>query len=175
MKWRFWSTWKVFGSLLLFMGKDMSLAATASRESLVASTNGATIWFFTGVRSHVLLQSTFLIPSFATAFEFTDERFLSCVDPGVDQQMSWSKEGLSTSWFCTDVGFASLMMATAVVDEVSLGSEGTNTSKWTRKGFVHSHEISSHAFFQVIRILGRTWNFRKHCLLELKGHRSSGC
>jgi len=108
---------------LALMSEDMSLAAAAGGESLIAPFSSALEGLFSGVRAQVLLQGTLLIPSLAASVKWAYEGLLASVDASVDQEMSWAKEGLSTSGVVADMGFSSLMVSLAVVNKVPLRGE----------------------------------------------------
>jgi hypothetical protein len=69
-----------------------------------------------------------LIPSFSAAFKGANKGLFSGMNSGVNQKVSRSKERFSTARKLADMRLLSLMMSSAVVNQVALGSELSETS-----------------------------------------------
>jgi len=68
----------------------------------------------------VLLESTLLIPALSATLKGADEGLLSSVDSSVNQEMCWSQEGFSAAGELTRVWLPSLVVTSAVIDQVAL-------------------------------------------------------
>jgi len=113
---------------LLSVGKDMPLARAAGGELLSTGFDGAREWLLAGVGTKVLLKGALLVPPLSTAFVFTHEWLLSSVNPCVNEQVSGAKKALSTASEGACVRFGSLVVASAVVHEVSFGAKVSTTT-----------------------------------------------
>jgi hypothetical protein len=101
----------------------------------------------------VLLQGTLLIPSLSTPFKGTNKGLFSGVNSCMNQKVSRSKERFSTSRVLTDVRFLSLVMSSAVVYQIALGSEFSEASilfASEQFGFVWRN-IEATKFKQILR------------------------
>jgi len=68
----------------------------------------------------MLFQCTLLIPTLAATLKGANKGLLSSVDSGVNQKVCGSQEGFSATGELTRMRLSSLMVSSAVVNQVAL-------------------------------------------------------
>jgi len=106
----------------------MSFTRRTCGELLFTTRNRASEWLFSCVRSHVLLQSRLLIPTFATTLKRTHKRLLASMNASVNDEMSGAQETLSTTIPFADMRFPLFMVSSPVVHKIPLGRELLGTA-----------------------------------------------